>query len=170
MLVFMTKFYWNVFVLFFGVWLVGCYSFTGSSVPPHLRTIAIPLFDDQSGSGEPNLREELTNKLVERFRRDNSLEIADKTTADAVLEGSIITAATKPLVVTAGETVSKNRFTLEVKVTYHDMKLKKKIYEKTFSQIGDYEISSGTEGRQAGITAAIEKIADDILLETVSGW
>jgi hypothetical protein len=150
--------------------IVGCYSFTGSSVPLHLRTIAIPLFDDQSGSGEPNLREVLTNKLIERFRQDNSLEIADRTTADAILEGTIEIAATKPLVVTAGETVSKNRFTLEVKVMYQDMKLKKKIYEKKFSQIGDYDIGSGVEGRQRGIDAAIEKIADDILLETVSGW
>lgn len=155
-------------VLFFSV--VGCYTFTGSSVPSHLRTIAIPLFDDQSGSGEPNLREQVTNKLIEKFRQDNSLEIAEKTLADAVLEGTIVTASTKPQVVGAGETVAKNRFTLEVNVTYQDMKLKKKIYEKRFSQIGDYDISAGQEGRQAGIEAAIEKLADDILLQTVSGW
>ena len=30
--------------------LAGCaYSFTGASVPAHLKTIAIPLVDDQSG-------------------------------------------------------------------------------------------------------------------------
>jgi hypothetical protein len=161
---------WCGKILLLMCWFAGCYSFTGSSVPSHLRTIAIPLFEDQSGSGEPNLREQLTAKLIEKFRQDNSLEIADKARADAVLEGVIHLAVTKPLVVRAGETVEKNRFTLEVKVTYQDMKLKKKIYEKNFTQNGDYEISGGVESRQAGIAAAIEKLADDILLETVSGW
>ena len=62
--------------------LTGCsgcpYSFTGSSVPAHLKTVAIPLFDDLSGSGEPGLRELLTNKLIARFRQDNSLEVVDR--------------------------------------------------------------------------------------------
>lgn len=41
------------------------YSFTGASVPEHLKTIAIPIADDRSGSGEPNLRENLTQKLIQ---------------------------------------------------------------------------------------------------------
>lgn len=161
----------KVIVLLFALFLSSCsYSFTGSSVPPHLKTLSIPLFDDQSGSGEPNLREQLTNKLIERFRQDNSFTIAERSVADAVLEGVIITAVTSPSEVAAGEKVTKNRFTIAVKVTYQDMKLKKKVYEKQFSNWGDYEISSGPAQKQLGIEAAIDKLVEDILLETVSGW
>lgn len=148
----------------------GCYTFTGSSVPPHLKTIAIPLFDDQSGSGEPGLRENLTNKLIDRFRRDNSLGVADRSNADSILEGVIVSMPDEPLVVAQGETVTKRRITLTVKVTYQDMKLKKRVYEKQFSNWGDYEISGGALQRQTGIDAAIEKLTEDILIETVSGW
>src|SRR2546425_3298729 len=82
----------------------GClYSFKGSSVPARLKTIAIPLFDDQSGSGEPGLREQLTNKLIERFKQDNSLEVSDKSHADSMIEGTISSMTDKPLVVVAGE-------------------------------------------------------------------
>lgn len=149
----------------------GCmYSFTGSSVPSHLKTIAIPLFDDQSGAGEPGLREKLTNKLIDRFRQDNNLEIADKTHADSILEGIITSIPDQPQVVEKGETVTKRRVTVSVKVTYQDMKLKKKIYDKEYSAWGDYLIGGGPAQRQTGIDAAIEKLTEDILIDTVSGW
>jgi len=148
----------------------GCYSFTGASVPTHLKTIAIPLFDDQSGSGEPDLREKLTNKLIDKFRQDNSLTIADKTNSDSILEGTIVAMPDQPQVVAKGETVSKRRITITVKIAYQDMKLKKKIIDKQFSRWGDYDLSSDPTIRQKAIDDAIDKLSEDILLETVSGW
>lgn len=148
----------------------GCYSFTGSSVPPHLKNISIPLFDDQSGSGEPSLREQLTNKLIDKFRQDNSLEIADKTHSDSVLEGTIISMPDQPQVIASGETVTKRKVTLTVKVVYQDMVKKKKVYEKEFSEWGDYAAGGGLAQRDSAITTAVDKITDDILLATVSNW
>ena len=55
------------------------YSFTGASVPPHLKTIAIPIADDRSGSGEPGLRESLTQKLIKQFIDDNTLQVSERT-------------------------------------------------------------------------------------------
>ena len=149
----------------------GCpYSFTGSSVPKHLKTIAIPLFDDQSGFGEPGLREKFTNKLISRFIQDNSLEIADKTHADSMLEGVIVSVRDEPLVVTKAESVSKRRVTIAVKVSYQDMKLKRKVWDKDLTNTGDFDISGGPAQRQVGVDAAIDKLTEDILIETVSGW
>jgi hypothetical protein len=148
----------------------GCYSFTGASVPSHLKTVAIPLMDDQSGSGEPGLREKLTRALTDLFIRDNSLEIAEKTNADSVLEGVILSVPDNILSVSSGERVNKRRVTMSVKVTYQDMKLRKKVYEKTFSNYGDYDSGAGFGGKQAALDEAIRKISEDILLDTVSGW
>jgi len=149
----------------------GCfYSFKGSSVPAHLKTIAIPLFDDQSGSGEPGLRERLTNKLIERFRQDNSLQIAERTGSDAILEGVIVALNTAPIVVGTGEKLDKQRMTVTTKIVYQDMKQKRKIFDKQFSNYGDYDISGGPAGRQTAIGTAIDKVTEDILNETVAGW
>jgi len=149
----------------------GClYSFKGSSVPPHLKTVAVPLFDDQSGSGEPGLRELLTNKLIERFKQDNSLGVTDKTHADSFIEGTIASLTDQPLVVTAGEAVTKRHVTISTNVSYQDTKLKKKVFEKQFSNWGDYEVSGGPAQRQVAINAAMDKLSEDILNETVSGW
>jgi len=149
---------------------IGCYSFSGSSVPPHLKTIAIPLFDDQSGFGEPGLGEKFTNRLTERFRDDNSLELADKSKSDSILEGTIVSVRDEPAVVVQGETVTKRRITISIKATFQDMKLHKKVWEKQLSNTGDYDISSGPAERQSGLDAAIEKLTDDLLRQTVSGW
>ncbi|TAK57637.1 MAG: hypothetical protein EPO24_09655 [Bacteroidetes bacterium] len=150
--------------------LNGCYSFTGASVSPHLKTIAIPLFDDQSGSGEPNLREQLTNKLQENFLQDNNFQLADRKSSDALLEGTITSMPNEPAVLTQGETVTKNRITINLKVTYRDQKFKKQIWERNFSRYADYDISGGPSAKQGAITAVLTQLAEDILLETVSGW
>lgn len=166
----------SIFGVFFFVFLVlsglqGClYSFKGGSVPPHLKSIAIPLFDDQSGSGEANIRETFTNDVKDRFRQDNSLHVAEKADADALLEGTLTSVVTTPLVVTTGETLSKQRVTITVKIIYQDLTLKKKIYEKEFSDYGDYDVSGGPDQRQTAISAALVKLTESILNETVAGW
>jgi hypothetical protein len=152
--------------------LTGCpYSFTGASVPKHLKTIAIPLVDDQSGFGEAGLRERFSTELTNLFISDNSLEVSDRTTADSILEGVITAVSDAPSVVGQGESVSKRRITMTVKFIYQDMKLRKKVWEKTFSQWGDYDSGGGLASqREAGLQEAIKKVTEDVLLETVSGW
>ncbi len=148
----------------------GCYSFTGASVPSHLRTVAITLMDDQTGLGEASLRERMTRTLTDLFIRDNSLEVADKSTADSILDGVIVSARDEIVSVGGGETVNKRRINMAVKVVYQDMKVRKKVYEKTFNNYGDYDPSAGFAQRQLAFDEAIRKISEDILLETVSGW
>ena len=105
-------------------------------MPPHLKTVAIPLVDDQSGFGEPGLRETFTTDVTNLFISDNSLQVADRSTADAVLEGAITSVTDAPSVVEQGEQVSKRRVTMSVRFTFQDMKLRKKVWEKTFLQLG----------------------------------
>lgn len=157
------------------VGLTGCpYSFTGASVPSHLKTVAIALFDDQSGFGEPGLRERFTTELTNAFISDNSLEVAERSTADALLEGVIMSVADAPAVIgQAGgqsDQVTKRRVTISVRATFQDMKLRKKVWEKTFSNWGDYDSGGGLSEQQSGLQDALKKITEDILLETVSGW
>lgn len=148
----------------------GCYSFTGGSVPANLKTVAIPLVDDQSGFGQAGLREKFTNDLTTLFIKDNSLEVTNRTNADALLEGVLLPITDAPVAVQQGEQVSKRRITMSAKFTFQDMKLRRKIWEKTFSNWGEYDSGGGLSQRQTGLEEAIKKITEDILLETVSGW
>lgn len=158
----------SVMVLNFG----GCcmYSFTGASVPEHLKTIAIPIADDRSGGAEPGLREMLTEVLTQKFIDDNTLQVTDKTSAHSVLECTIITISDAPAIVTAGEQIATRRITVSVQVVNKDLVKRKTLFEKTFSNYGDYPSGGSIDSRRTAIEEAIEKITQDILLDTVSGW
>ncbi|HEY4612240.1 MAG TPA: LptE family protein [Bacteroidota bacterium] len=151
--------------------LSGCaYSFSGASVPPHLKTIAIPNVDDQSGYGDPTLRELFTSELVQRFISDNTLELSDAASADAVLRGVITGVKEAPAVVAPGEQVTQRRLTVSVRVTFQDLKLRKTVWEQEFSNWGDFPSGGGATQRNEGLKEAIRKLTEDILNNTVSGW
>lgn len=150
----------------------GCctYSFTGASVPAHIKTIAVPVAQDRSGSGEPGLGEMFTNTLTQKFIDDNTLQIASKANANSIIECTITSLSDAPAVVTAGENVQSRRITVTVQAVYRDLVQRKTIFDKSFSNYGDYPASGGLNARRTAIETAIDRITDDILLDTVSGW
>ncbi|KUG24693.1 hypothetical protein ASZ90_005494 [hydrocarbon metagenome] len=164
-----------VAVILSGIFISGCsYSFTGASIPPHLNSIAIPLSDDRSGSGEPNLREDFTNELITKFIDDNSFQLRERTEADAILESTVLSISDAPSSVGTQEgieTVDSRRITITVKVIYRDFIKKATIFEQNFSNYGDY-VNEGdiTINRNEAIQEAIDKITEDILLAVVSNW
>jgi hypothetical protein len=151
--------------------LAGCsVSFKGGSVPAHLKTIAIPIVEDQSGFGDATLASTFTQQLTARFVSDNSLRLTDKNSADSELDGVILQVSDTPSILQGVETVTARRITIQVHVTFQDSKLRKKIWDKTFSDWGDYASGSTLTKREDGIQIALQKLEDDILNETVAGW
>lgn len=161
-----------LFVVIIAINFAGCcaYSFTGASVPEHLKSIAIPIADDRSGSGEQGLRESLTQRLIQKFIDDNTLQVAERTSANALLECSIISLGYAPAIVSAGESVTTMRVTIGVKVVYRDLVKRTTIFDKTFTKYSDYPESGGVTERKEALEKAIDLISEDILLDTVSGW
>jgi len=150
----------------------GCcfYSFTGASVPEHLKTVAIPVADDRSGSGEYGLRELFTNQLTQKFIEDNNLSLTDRTNANSVLECVISSYSDAPEIVTAGENVQSRRITLSVAVVFRDLVKRRTVFERTFSNYGTYSSEGSIDERREAIEQAVDRITEDILLDTVSGW
>lgn len=150
----------------------GCsYSFSGASVPPHLKTIAIPIFSDRSGSGEFDLNQKLTNSLVQKFIDDNTLLVSDKINSDSVLEGTVVSLTDAPAVVSGGENITTRRITISVRTLYKDLVKRQTVFDRTFSNYGDYQVGGDiTSVRRQAIETAIDKITEDILLGVVSNW
>jgi len=161
-----------LFVVLIAINFTSCcaYSFTGASVPEHLKTIAIPIADDRSGTGESGVREKLTQKLIQKFIDDNTLEVSTRTSSNALLECTIVSILDNAAIVSAGESITSRRVTIGVKVIYRDLVKRKTVFEKTFSNYSDYQSSNPVEGRTSAIEAALDLISEDILLDTVSGW
>ena len=148
----------------------GSYSFTGSSVPNHLKTIYIPVAQDKSPAAIPGLRESLTDVLIQKFINDNSLQVSNATSADAALDCVITSVTDAPAIVSAGEQISARKMTIIVKVLYKDLVMKKTIFDQNFTGYGEYEPAQTTNEREDAIAIAVNNISEDILLAVVSGW
>lgn len=151
--------------------LGGCvYSFTGSSIPSDMKTIAIPVFDDVSGYTEAGLRENITNALIQKFIQDNSLQVVDRKYSDTILEGIILSLRDEPFVISGNEQVNSRRIIIQVKIKFIDQRTKKQLWEKSFSQYSDYSADGGLIAKQQAIQKAIENLTEDVLIATVSDW
>jgi hypothetical protein len=141
----------------------GIYSFSGSTLPAHIKTVAVPLMENKTA--EFGIDQQLTDALISAITQDNSLKIADNRSADSILEGTILTITERAGAYDLNEQASGFRVTLTIKVTYEDVKKKKTLWEENWSQWGDYE-----DDRNEGIKDATEKLTTDILNRMVSGW
>lgn len=167
-------------MLLFVVWAVvnfnGCfYSFTGASVAPYLKTVFITPIDDKSGSGELNLKESFKSAITKRFIDDNTLQIAERSNADALVECTIVSFTDAASVISpaggSNPSVSGKRITIGVKVLFRDLVKKKTISEKNYSNFEDYSTSGSVQtNRNQAVENTINKLADDILIGTVSNW
>ena len=166
------KFNTLFFILILSILLSGChYSFTGASVPSHLHTIAIPLFKDNSGSGEPDLNSNFTFQTIQYFIDDNNLQVTEKQAADATLTCTITGFSDITASITGNEQISLRRVTLTVKAIYRDLVMKKTVWQQNFSNYEDYENKGDIlQNRRDAIDEAIKKISDDILLAVVANW
>ena len=144
----------------------GVYSFSGSTIPAHIKTVAVPLFEDRTS--EFGIDQQLTDLLLETISQDNTLKIGSARDADSMLKGVIERVTDDAGVYDQAEQVSSFRITISIKVTFEDLKKKKVLWEETWSQWGRFDYADIS--REDGIKEAVEKLSIDILNHTVSGW
>jgi outer membrane lipopolysaccharide assembly protein LptE/RlpB len=147
----------------------GCYSFTGGSVPDHLKTISLTAVQDNSGFGNPRFRDVLTRRLLDKFRNDNTLVLVESN-GDAQLQSTIIRIVDEVVSVSPGEVERERRITVSVEAEYTDYVKRKQVWKRTFSNFQVYLISQGQQAREDAVIAALQQIGEDILLAVVSGW
>lgn len=153
------------------VTLSGCtYSFRGASLPPGVHSIAVQVFDDRSGYGDPNLRTDLTNMLTQKLVSDNTYQVTNMSSADAAVIGTVNSVTTEPTSVQGNQQVGKWQITINVTVKFQNLKTQKIIWTKGFSDWGQYDPSQGPSNREAGLNQAEDKLTDDILLALVTNW
>ncbi len=156
---------------FIAVSIQGCYSFSGASLPPHIKTIAIPVFEDHSGAGIAQFRSELTRSLVDKIESQSPLRFTPSIlVADALLEGTLISFSDAPSQLSSKtERAITNRITLVVQVTFKDRIRKKSLFTQSFVGFADYYAGTYV-AQQEAIRYSMALIIDDIFNKIVSGW
>ena len=177
--------------IFFQTVVLSCgfYSLAGS-IPPHIKSIAIPLIENQTS--EFSLSENITDQIIEKFNESGVLLIKDENIANSILKGTIEKVTDGPFTYNKNESVSEYRYKVDIKIEWYDTIKEKNILQKNYSGFGAYGLSGdiATDGidndndgkidgedenefgepRTFAADVAISKIAEDILNDIMTTW
>lgn len=150
--------------------LCGClYTFTGSSLPSHLKTVEIPLFTNQSL--QPMVPDEITQELSRQLLAGNLLRVVDRN-GDAVITGTVTSYTNDPFTFSASDTrqVSVQQYVVRIiaDVEFTDRKKGTSLYKGAVTGEGIYDLQKENEiiGRQK----AVKDLAQRIMQNSVQGW
>ena len=150
--------------------IAGCgYHLAGqsSSLPPHIRTIAIPIFENSSS--EPNIHRELTGIIRRKFVADGRLKVVDRRKADLLMSGILVSHDLRVVAFSGTDAASEYIVQLGVQVKAVD-RVKRKIFlkQQNFTTKWDYRATSDVIDSETARFAALEEAYEDLADRLVS--
>ncbi|MBD3316078.1 MAG: hypothetical protein GF344_09840 [Chitinivibrionales bacterium] len=151
--------------------LCGCgiYTFSGSTLPNHLNTVDIPLFENRSL--KPRVGQDITESVTEEVVGSNLLRVVGGT-GDATITGTVRRYTNHPRTYSTTSyrevDVSEYMVTITVEVVFMDNVENKALYEGTITGEGIYDFQNETE--EDGREEALEDIVRQIIQNSVQSW
>ncbi len=139
-----------------GYHLVG----TGNTLPPHLKTIFIPVFENSSS--QPEIHRELTSAIVQSFITDGRLKVAKKNNADMVVNGNLIYYDTRAASFSSQDLASDIIIELQVDVEVTDQVKNKLFMKKILKTQWDYKSTSEIANSESARQEALEEAYKDL--------
>jgi hypothetical protein len=154
--------------------LCGCgYSFSGSSLPSHIKNVAIPVFENQSLDYQ--VADEVTQALVDRFISDNRLKVTPLSQADAVLEGVLTSYENKVYGYSRDEDPEQYIVVMKVSLVFKDQVKNREIWsEENLLASAVYSPGGVVPGspvsEEDARAKALDELANDVLARTLEQW
>ena len=158
--------------------MVSCYSFTGSSLSKDIKTVSIKTFPNNAANNNPNLSQEFTVALQNRFLQRTTLKGAVND-PDILIEGEIVdynitpTTISSPTTGNFGNTIqaAQNKLTITVRVRYENKIEPYRNFERSFSD--EVVFSSDMDLMQiesSQVQVVNERIINKIFNDIVADW
>lgn len=146
--------------------LTGCfYSFAGGGFPPHIRSIAIVTFDNQTAS--PEIPKELFDQMHTELEKKLGVRDAPQERADALVHGVIQSYdADVPVSFSANPqqaVTARRRLQISVEVEIIDQSNGHVLFaNKAMHEEADYAERAEQDGRKQAIAKIVQKIIDGV--------
>jgi len=125
-----------IYCLFFsgcGYHLVG----TGNTLPPHIKTIHIPVFENTSS--QPEIHRQLTSFVLQSFISDGRLKIVNKDEADLIVDATLSYYNLRNVAFSSQDLVSDIIIELEIDLKVTDQVKNEIFIKKKLKQQWDYK-------------------------------
>lgn len=139
-----------------GYHLVG----TGNTLPPHIKTIFIPVFENTSS--QPEIHRELTSAVLQSFISDGRLKVVKKNEADLVMEATLNYYNIRNVSFSSQDLVSDIIIELEVELKVTDQVKNKLFMKKKLKQQWDYKSTSDIAESETARLEALDEAYNDM--------
>ncbi len=150
--------------------LTGCmYGFAGGGLPPHIHTMALSTFENQTPA--PEIPKELYDEMHKELQKRLGVRDAPADKADAVIRGAIVSYdADVPIAFSSipnQAVTARRRLQLTISIEIVDAATGKALFSsRSLRQEADYSERAEPDGRRQ----AIEKIVNEIVAGVQSNW
>lgn len=136
----------------------GCgYSLRGN-LPPHLRTVAVPVFANRTL--EPAVDSIMTGAVTEAFVTDGRLKVVRVEDADAILEGEVVAYQVQSIAFDPDANVRQYRVLITVNVRFRDVRHNTVLFEQQgFQERSDFTVVGSVADTIAREEAALRPAA-----------
>jgi outer membrane lipopolysaccharide assembly protein LptE/RlpB len=146
---------------------------TGSSLPPGLRTLSVPVFKNLTTRYELDVK--LTQAVINEFVSRGKVGLAaEPSGADAVLEGEITGFAANPIGFTGTGQADRYSITVTAKVTLKERASAKVVFSNpAFVYQQDYSVPPGSSFeavQDEAIDKVAEKFARSLVVSILEGF
>lgn len=149
--------------------LAGCYSFTASTLPSHIKTVQIHEVEDKTL--DPVLANNIHTAVVDMFRKNAGGVRLVNEEANADFQITLLSYTNKPENYNSNSDVETYRVTIRVSVKFFDNVKERIIYESnSLSADGTYDIQKNESEDRHGQARAIEKLQDLIIANALAKW
>ena len=146
--------------------LAGCYSFSGTTLPSHLRKLVIHPVENQTL--EPSLADQITRGLQDGFRQRSNLQQVNDGGDDELF--GVLTQYSQSPQSTSGDKVSTFRVDMLMKVVFVDKVKGDTLYrEEHVPGYGFYAPDNG-ETEVTARQRAVDNLVKVVLDHTVLAW
>jgi hypothetical protein len=158
-------------ILLCAVIFQGCYTFSGASLSPDLKTVYISYFQNRASIVQPTLSQAFTEKLKDKLVSQTKLTLSNDQSADLTFEGYISDYSTQPITIQGNETAAQNRLSITVFVKFVNTKDNKLSYESSFTRHFDYDSKLNLSSIESeAVTEITRQLVDDIFNRAASNW
>ena len=132
----------------------------GSALPPHIRTIAIPVF--KNTSPEPNIHRDATDAIRQIFITDGRLKLVGTRKADLLIHGTLTNYQLRAVAFSGKDVAEEYIVRLGVRVEAYDRVKKKILLDQKFTTQWDYRATSSLIDSESARFVALKEAYDDL--------
>ncbi len=148
----------------------GFYSQTGASVPIDARTFSVAYIPNLASIVAPTLSQIITEKLKRKFINETSLKLAE-TEGDLQFSGKITEYRSSPVGVQGNQINAVNQLTINVEITFENVKDEKKNFTQTFTTFVNYPADQNFGSIENElIQTATDQLVTDIFNKAFINW